>query len=85
MDVYNSLVEKCQQMLDGHDVSMALDGWSNVRNEPIVCICVTTSDGKTYPTMTVNTAGNAHTAAYLAEVARNAISHTEMTFKCKVS
>jgi len=83
--IHQQLEKECQGKLEGENVSMALDGWTNIRNEPIVCVCVTTSDGKIYPTMTVNTSGHSHTASYLAEVAKRAIIQTEMTFKCKVS
>lgn len=83
-DVHDSLLMKCQNTLQGQSVSMALDGWTNIKNEPVICICVTTPDGKTYPTMTINTSGNSHTAQYLLSVAKDAIRQAEADFKCKV-
>ncbi len=71
--VNDSLLQECQQQLQGEDVSMALDGWSNVHNEPIVCACVTTVDGRTYPIKTINTSGQSHTAAFVYKIAKDAI------------
>jgi uncharacterized protein YuzB (UPF0349 family) len=83
-NAHDQLQENCKEKLQGQDVSMCLDGWSNVRNEPIVCVCITTTDGTTYPTMTVNTSGMPHTAAYLKSLAKEAIVQCETQFLCKV-
>ncbi|KAI6651859.1 Transposase [Oopsacas minuta] len=48
---------QCKEQLDGKNVSMMLDGWSNIHNEPVVCVSVTTSDGDSYLTETVDTSG----------------------------
>ena len=42
-----------------------LDGWSNIHNEPIICITVTTSSGHIYLVDTVDTSGQPHTARAL--------------------
>ena len=62
------MMEDCKEQLQGKTVSIALDGWSNVHNEPLVCISVTTTDGETYLTDTVDTSENGHTVEYLTEV-----------------
>jgi len=49
------MMEDCKELLEGKTVSIALDGWSNVNHEPVVYVCVTTSDGETYLTDTVDT------------------------------
>ena len=46
--VQQSLMEDCREQLEGQTVSMSLDGWSNVHNEPVVCVSVTTPDGQSY-------------------------------------
>lgn len=79
------MLEDCRKELEGKDVSMALDGWSNLHNEPVVCVSVTSPDGHCYLTDTIDTSGNAHTADYLKDLARNAIQSTEMNFKCRVA
>ena len=63
---------------------MMLDGWSHVHNEPIVCVSVTTPDGQSYLTQTVDTSGHGHTADYLQEVAKSAVESAERRFHCKV-
>ena len=65
--VHGSLENDCGAELEGQTVSMALDGWSNIHNEPVVCVSVTTTDGKNYLTETVDTSGEKHTAEYLQE------------------
>jgi len=47
-----------------------LDGWSSVHNKPIICVSVTTPDGQSYLTETVDTSGHGHNADYLQEVAK---------------
>ena len=50
-----------KEQLESKPVYMALDGWSNVYNEPVVCVSVTRSDGDTYLSDTLDTSGNGHT------------------------
>ena len=54
-----------------------LDGWSNIHNEPVVCVSLTRSDGDSYLTETVDTSGHARTAEYLLKVATSAVISTE--------
>ena len=75
----------CKERLADLTVSMMLDGWSNIHNEPIVCVSVTTPEGESYLTETVDTSGHAHTAEYLEEVVMSAVTSTEQRFGCKVS
>lgn len=82
--VQSSLMEGCKEMLQNQPVSMALDGWSNIHNEPVVCVSVTTPSGDTYLTETVDTSGNKHTADYLQEIAIQSIQSAENQFGCKV-
>lgn len=82
--VQQSLMDDCKEKLQEKTVSMCLDGWSNVHNEPIVCVAVTTPDGDSYVTDTVDTSGNSHTADYLTDLARDAIDKCEEKFGCRV-
>ena len=74
----------CREQLSGETVCMSLDGWSNVHNEPIVCVAATSSTGVTYVTDTIDTSGKPHTSDYLKELAVNTISATESKYGCKV-
>ncbi|XP_047130655.2 uncharacterized protein LOC124810222 [Hydra vulgaris] len=61
--VYTEEIEKCN-LLNGKIVAMSSDGWSNVHNEPIVCISVIT-DKINILVETINTSGHSHTGEYL--------------------
>ena len=64
---------------------MMLDGWSNIHNEPVVCVSVTTPEVESYLTETVDTSGHAHTAECLEQVAMSAVTSIEQRFGCKVA
>lgn len=83
-DTYRSVLEECKQKLEGQVVSMSLDGWSNIHNEPIVCCSIMTQSGDSYLVSTLDTSGHPHTAEYLKEVATDAIQKTEETFGVKI-
>ncbi|XP_073431295.1 uncharacterized protein [Dendrobates tinctorius] len=82
--VYDREMEQCATALEGKIVNLSIDGWSNVHNDPIVCACITTEEGKVFLAQTTDTSGNAHTAEYLQEVAVKAITTCEQKFKCLV-
>lgn len=83
--VQASLVTDCKEVLQDKSVCMALDGWSNIHNEPIVCVSVTTPDGDSFLTETVDTSGHPHTAEYMQEIATTAIKSVEQQFCCSVT
>ncbi|XP_074821047.1 uncharacterized protein LOC141994692 [Natator depressus] len=64
-----------QKVLEGEIVNLSLDGWSNVHNDPLACVCVTTEDGNVFLTETIDTSGNAQKAEYLQEVAVKVITN----------
>ena len=59
-----------------------MDGVISTTNRS--CVSVTTPEGESYLTETVDTSGHAHTAEYLEEVAMSAVTSTEHRFGCKV-
>lgn len=82
--VHAELQESCKEQLANKPVCMAMDGWSNIHNEPIVCVSITDEDGKTYITETIDTSGSAHTAEYLLEESVAAIKRAEENYGCSV-
>ena len=82
--VHDSLQDDCWTKLRNSTVSMALDGWSNIHNEPIVCATITTAEGEVYITDTLDTSGHSHTAKYMAGITKTAIQSTELKYGCKV-
>lgn len=82
--VYNDKWCEVKQFLTGKSVCMALDGWSNVHNEPILCVSVTDIlDGCTQLTETIDTEDKSHTSDYLLEVAERSINNCKK-YGCKV-
>ncbi|KAI6648625.1 Transposase [Oopsacas minuta] len=76
-NVQGSLLDTCRKTLEDKTVSLSLDGWSNVHNEPVVCVSVTTDKGETFLTETIDTSGHSHTSEYLAELAADAITSSQ--------
>ena len=64
-----SLMITCRQTLENKTVSLSLGGWSNVHNEPVVCVSVTTDKGDSFLTDTIDTSGCTHTSDYLTQLA----------------
>uniref|UniRef100_A0A1X7VPL6 DUF659 domain-containing protein n=1 Tax=Amphimedon queenslandica TaxID=400682 RepID=A0A1X7VPL6_AMPQE len=71
-------------MLQGKTVCLSLDGWSNIRNEPIICVVLYTKYGDSFLVQTVDTSGKSHTADCLLTIAKNAIVESQDTFGCQV-
>ena len=65
-ELHNECEVKLKSELNNKTVSMAIDGWSNIHNEPIICSSITDLSGKTIISETIDTSGNAHNAEYLA-------------------
>jgi len=81
-DLLNSVYLKQQaeikKKLNGKTVCMALDGWSNVHNDSIVCVCVTDIlRSNVHLVDTINTEDNSHTWDYLTKIAVSSIQYCE--------
>uniref|UniRef100_A0A0K2TQU0 Putative LOC101235718 [Hydra vulgaris] n=1 Tax=Lepeophtheirus salmonis TaxID=72036 RepID=A0A0K2TQU0_LEPSM len=61
-----------------------MEGWSNIRNEPIICITLTTSSGQFFLIDTVDTSGHPHTPEYLLQLAQCYIKKCEDKSGCCV-
>jgi len=84
-EVYDQVSVNTKEGLAGKTVSMALDGWSNVHNESIICICVTEmTEGCVYLLETIDTLDNSYTWDYLVSMTESAILSCEK-FGCIVS
>lgn len=83
-DMHEALQDTCKSVLKTQVVNMAIDGWSNIHNEPIVCSCVTDKDGRSYLVETIDTSGNPHTWEYLLEITLQAIKKAEDNYDCRV-
>ena len=59
-EVYELMQSECKDKFEDQNMLMMLESWSNVHNEPIICVSVTTPDGQSYLTETVDTCGQGH-------------------------
>lgn len=82
--VYQQEKEKCMNKLAGQTVSMSLDGWSNIHNEPVICVSVATVSGEIQLVDSIDTSGNSHNTEYLVKIANDAILKCEIENKCFV-
>lgn len=82
--IHEEEMAKCSKILNDQTVSLSLDGWSNVHNEPIICVTVTTENGEIYVVDSLDTSGYPHTAEYLVSVAKSSITKCENVFACAV-
>ena len=82
--IYEEEKEKVSKILEGETVCVGFDGWSNVHNEPIMCVTITITNGDVYLADIIDTSGKPHTAEYLADVTKDSIQKCEEEFKVKV-
>ena len=72
-EVHGEAYTICKEKVNGKPVSMEVDGWSNITNEPVVCAYITTYDGDTFLTSTIDTQDERHTGDNLEVIAESAI------------
>jgi hypothetical protein len=80
-NVFDSFTSETQMKLSSKTVCKALDGWSNIRNESIVRVCVTDMIDNVYLLEINDTKDNSHTSEYLLSLTETAIKKCE-SFGC---
>ena len=80
-DISDKLIETisqddCRMKMRNSTAIMALDGRSNIHNEPIVCATITTAEWEVYVTDTVDTTGTSYTAEYLVGITGTGVQST---------
>lgn len=83
-NVYEEEKQKFREFIQNEIVCLGFDGWSNVHNDPIVCLTVTTKSGEVFLLDTIDTSGHAHTADYLESITYNSIKKCEDELKCRI-
>ena len=81
--VYDQLQETAQAKLQGKMVTLSMDGWSDINNDPILGFCII-YDGQAYLVDTVQTSGSAQTAEYLSEIATEKVRMVNEKYLCNV-
>jgi hypothetical protein len=83
-NIYMQQLDHCKSILTGKTVSMSLDGWSNVHNEPIECCTVALTTGEIYLMDSVDTSGHPYDNQYLTQLAVDAIRKCQKEFGAEV-
>lgn len=82
--VFNGVNEDIKKILRGKIVCMAMDGWSNIHNEPIICISVYNLEDEVVCLIdTIETKVESHNAEYLLKLAVESIKKCK-SFGCDV-
>ena len=76
-EVHGEAYAMCKEKVKGKAVSMEIDGWSNVHNEPVVCSSFTTYEGDTFLTSTIDTQDERYNGDNLEIIAETAILQSE--------
>lgn len=83
-EVYAETMAECKNKYEGEIVSMSLDGWSNIHNEPIICTSFVSQSGESVLIDTVDTSGKSHTSEYLKEIALESMCNATKKFGVSV-
>lgn len=81
--VHRELHESVRECLNGSISSLIEDGWSNVRNEPVLATCIQ-FNGRIYFLRAVDTGASEKNAEYCAQVARDSIRMAEEEFGTRI-
>ena len=73
-EIYASEQTKVKRMVSGSNVTLAIDGWSTLTNEPVLGVSFYHC-GKCYLVNTMSTIGESHTTEYLVQVTREQMEH----------
>lgn len=83
--VFDEVDEDIKKILKGKIVCMAMDGWSNIHNEPIICISVYNLEDEIVCLIdTIETKAESHNAEYLLKLAVESIKKCK-SYGCDVS
>lgn len=82
--VYDKEIQKSRQIFEFEIVTLAIDGWSNINNFPIICGSITKHDGAVALAKTVDTSGEKHDSMYLKRLTFEITLEAQNVFGCKV-
>lgn len=82
-DAFDAAETSMTEALNGKNVTVSLDGWSDVHRSPMIATSIH-CDGVTHPLDTLNTGAVVKTAEYCAEQAVKSIKEAETKYHCTV-
>lgn len=68
--IYEYHIQQVKTNLSRERVSFALDGWKNVKNEPLICAAVTTDSGESHIVACIDTSGEPQISEYLSRTGK---------------
>lgn len=81
---HEKLMTTMKTQLQGKEVVMMQDGWSDIHNTPVIATSLH-SDGSAYFLSAIDTGTNKKTASYCTSVAQDAIKEAKELYDCKVT
>jgi hypothetical protein len=82
--VHEKIASKVSTELQGKEVVLIQDGWSDIHNTPVIATSLQ-CEGKSYILSAVDAGTNKKTAAYCTSVAQEAISTATEQYQCTVT
>jgi len=82
--VNTELEENVKTELEGDEVTLIQDGWSNIHNDPVIASCLHVAGKTPYYLSAVDTGSNKKTASYCAGLAREAVDLAKEKYGCHV-
>ena len=82
--VYDDEIMKSKEIFNAEIVTLAIDGWSNINNDPVISGSITKHDGTVSLVKTIDTSGEKHDAAYLKRLACEIKIETDGVFGCRI-
>ena len=83
-EVYAEEKQKVVKLLKDANVTLALDGWSTLQNEPIIGVSISVN-GSCYLVNTIDTSGKSHDSDYLTELLKEEKLKVEKEFEVHVT
>ena len=80
-EIFKEELDNCFKILNGQAVCKSLYGWTNIINEPIICV-IATSPGKKYLIKSIDTSGHSHITKYLVKRATQTITKCKTQYNC---
>lgn len=84
-ETFQEIQKESATLLNNEIVCLSIDGWANIKRDPIICSTITNDDGRVFLVDTVNTEDQPHTSSNLLKITKMSKELAEQTFSCKVA
>lgn len=82
--IYDQELQETKKNFKNNVVCLAIDGWSNINNNPLLSSCIIKEGGVVALVDSCDTSGSKHDVPYVTSVTQNSVHKAENTFDTKV-